>query len=68
MNPIEDIWNILDKAIRARERLQTSLRQLMDALIEEWQKIPVDVVRKLYEGMPARVQAVIAAEGSHTCY
>ena len=68
LNPIEDIWNILDKAIRARERLPTSLRQLMDALIEEWQKIPIDVVRKLYEGMPTRMQAVIAAEGSHTCY
>ena len=40
----------------------------MAILLEEWKKIPTDVVRRLYEGMPKRVQTVINAEGGHTKY
>ena len=40
----------------------------MAILLEEWKKIPINIVRKLYKGMPIRVQAIINAEGGHTRY
>ena len=68
LNPIEDIWDILDKAVQSRGKLPTSLPQLMAILLEEWKIIAIDIISKLYKGMPKRIQAVIDAEGGHTKY
>ena len=47
LNPIEHIWDHLDRQIRKRELLPTSRKDLIDMLKEEWQKVPLDVVRNL---------------------
>jgi len=68
LNPIEHMWDHLDRQIRKREPLPTSKKALINALMEEWQKVPLDVVRNLISSMPQRIMAVINAKGSHTQY
>ncbi|KAH7904550.1 hypothetical protein BJ138DRAFT_1018994 [Hygrophoropsis aurantiaca] len=43
-------------------------QELWEALVEEWGNIEMDFVRKLYESMPRRVEALLEAKGSHTKY
>ena len=41
---------------------------LYQVLIDEWLKIPLDSVRKLYDYIPRRIEAVLKAEGGPTPY
>ncbi|KAJ8865613.1 hypothetical protein PR048_033133 [Dryococelus australis] len=61
LNPIEHLWNKLDRRVRARQARPKSIAQLMEWLQEEWRRIPVDVLQTLVESMRDRVAAVIAA-------
>jgi hypothetical protein len=36
------------------------------AILEEWNAITIDEIRRVVDNMPQRVQAVLAAEGGHT--
>lgn len=68
MNIIENVWDHLDKLIRQRNPLPKNIEELWDALQEEWHKIDVEYITHLYEGMPRRISALIAAKGSYTKY
>ena len=68
LNPIEHLWDELERRIRNRPNLPTSLQQLQDALLEEWEAIPREVWRKLIFSMRKRCQAVVTAYGGHTRY
>ena len=68
LNPIEHLWDYLDRQVRKRRPLPTSPAGLAAALQDEWGKIPLDVVRNLISSMPSRVGAVIKAKGWHTSY
>jgi hypothetical protein len=46
----------------------TSLKQLEDALQEEWYKIALESVQNLYESIPRRTVAVLKAKGGPTPY
>ncbi|KAJ4441519.1 hypothetical protein ANN_11375 [Periplaneta americana] len=59
LNPIEHLWNELDRRLRSREMRPTSIVQLSAMLQEKWRRIPVDILHKLVESMPDRVAAVI---------
>ncbi|KAJ8895910.1 hypothetical protein PR048_001250 [Dryococelus australis] len=62
LNPIENLWDELNRRVRARHGRSKSIAQLMvDWLQEEWRRIPADVLQTLVESMPDRVAAVIAA-------
>ncbi|KAJ8870702.1 hypothetical protein PR048_029727 [Dryococelus australis] len=61
LNPIEHLWDELDRRVRARQARPKSIAQLMEWLKEEWRRILVDVLQTLVESMPDRVAAVIAA-------
>ncbi|XP_055522819.1 uncharacterized protein LOC129716999 [Wyeomyia smithii] len=37
-------------------------------LIDEWHNIPLEEIRRLYESIPRRIQAVLAANGGPTPY
>ena len=41
---------------------------LTNVLLEEWSNIPIDTLLNLVDGLPRRVEAVIAAEGGPTQY
>jgi transposase len=67
-NPIENIWDELDKQIRKRKFSPKTLKGLEQALKEEWKNIPEEKYRNLVDSMNRRVNAVIKAKGLHTKY
>ena len=68
LNPIENLWHILRSNIRKRNVQPRNEEGLMQALLEEWEKLDLELVNKLYLSMPKRLEAVIAAEGGITKY
>lgn len=68
LNPIEALWDELERRVRARPMRPKSPSQLATVLKEEWSKIPPSCYRKLIENMPNRVMTVIKAKGGPTPY
>lgn len=68
LNPIEHVWDILKVQIGSREKRPTSIHELWDAVVEEWENIGPDMIQSLYESMPRRVEAVYKARGGNTKY
>lgn len=68
LNPIEHLWDLLDRRVRKRPHPVQTLQQLKEALIEEWDNIPQEDIRRLIRSMPRRCQALIRANGRHTRY
>ena len=40
MNPIENVWSVLERRLRARPTPPTTLDMLFDAFCEEWDRLP----------------------------
>jgi transposase len=70
LNPIEHLWDQLDKRVLQRQPPPQTLDQRRQMLQQEWRTIPRnnDIVRNLIESMPRRCRAVLAARGGHTRY
>ena len=68
LNPIEHLWSELERRIRRHSKNVTSINELESALQEEWSKITSDVLMKLIESMPRRIEAVIENNGWPTKY
>jgi len=66
LNPIEHLWNELDRRVRNRQKQPSNKEELWEAIEEEWQKIGQDFCIKLISTMPARIKAVIKAKGGYT--
>lgn len=70
LNPIENVWGIVKSRLSARRLSSATSEALWQAVSEEWERLRLtpEVVVRLYESMPRRVQAVIAANGNLTRY
>ena len=68
LNPIENLWDQLDKRVRMRQPAPQTLLQLQQALQEEWQRIPQVQIQRLIQSMRRRVTTVLQANGGHTRY
>uniref|UniRef100_A0A3P8SGA8 Tc1-like transposase DDE domain-containing protein n=1 Tax=Amphiprion percula TaxID=161767 RepID=A0A3P8SGA8_AMPPE len=68
LNPIEHLWDELERRLRARPSGPTSVCDLTNALLEEWSKIPINTLLNLVDSLPRRVEAVIAAKGGPKSY
>ena len=68
LNPIEHLWDQLDKRVRRRQQQPHTRQQLVNVLQEEWRRIPQRRIRRLIQSMPRRCRAVIDARGGHTRY
>ncbi|XP_046552010.1 proteoglycan 4-like [Haliotis rubra] len=68
LNPIEHLWDELDRRLRRRQPQPQTLPQLAAALQAEWTSITQNVIRHLIASMGRRCQAVIDAHGRHTGY
>ena len=66
LNPIENLWSYLDWTLRDRQ--VTNKAELWTALQEGWQALPVDLLTRLVDSMPRRLQAVIDSKGYPTKY
>jgi transposase len=68
LNPIEHLWDDLDRRVRQRQPQPQSLQQLVNALQDEWNSIPQQAIRILILSMGRRCQAVIHSHSGHTRY
>jgi transposase len=68
LNPIEHIWDDLDRRVRQGQPQPQSFQQLVNALQDEWNNIPQQAIRTLISSMGLRCQAVIDSGGGHTRY
>ena len=68
LNPIEHLWDELERQIRKRSPPPVSERELTVILQEEWKKFSDAVFQKLILSMNNRVKAVQRAKGYATKY
>ena len=68
LNPIEHLWDIMFRSIQRRQVAPQTVQELSDALVQIWEEIPQDTIRRLIRSMPRRCQACIQARGGHTNY
>lgn len=68
LNPIENIWSELGRAVRQRDPPPANARQLRDALVTEWDNLPQQLLASVVQSMRRRCTACIAAQGGHTRY
>ena len=66
--PIEQVWELLDRRVRQRPVQPQTLRQLQHALVQEWNNIPMNVIRRYIRSMRRHCRAVIQSAGGHTRY
>ena len=53
LNPIEHLWDELDRRVRQRQQPPLTLAQLANALQDEWRRIPQAKIRRLVQSMPS---------------
>ncbi|KAG1925100.1 hypothetical protein F2P79_025761 [Pimephales promelas] len=68
LNPIEHLWDVVEREIRIMDVQPTNLRQLCDAIMSIWTKLPEECFQHLVESMPRRIEAVLKAKGGPTRY
>ncbi|GFT14467.1 transposable element Tcb2 transposase [Trichonephila clavipes] len=68
LDPIELVWDILGRRIAARPRPPATVRDLENALLEEWNSIPQSLIDNPIASMENRCAAVLAVRGDHTLY
>ncbi|KAK3559853.1 hypothetical protein QTP86_021422 [Hemibagrus guttatus] len=62
LNPMQHLWDVLDKQVRSMETPPRNLQDLKDLLLTSWCQIPQQTFRDLVESRPRRVRAVLAAK------
>ena len=55
LNPIEYLWDVLERKVRAHKPHLKNVGKLMEVLEEEWGKIEPEVLVNLVESMPRRI-------------
>ena len=68
LNPIEHIWDLLDRRVRARAIPLRNVWELAGALVEEWGNISQQELANLVQSIRRRCTAVPNAVGGHTRY
>ncbi len=68
LNPIENVWDMLQVTISRHPVQPRTLVELGNALTEEWSNIEMAALRRLIGSMRHRCQAVFASRGLHTSY
>uniref|UniRef100_A0AAZ3PK32 Tc1-like transposase DDE domain-containing protein n=1 Tax=Oncorhynchus tshawytscha TaxID=74940 RepID=A0AAZ3PK32_ONCTS len=68
LNPIEHVWDLLDRRVRARAIPPRNVRELAGALVEEWSNISQQELANLGYSMRRRCTAVLNAASGHTRY
>ena len=68
LNPIEHVWDRLERGIRQQTPPPKNMHELADAVKEEWFKLDSNYLENLVESMPRRVKAVTKSKGNPTNY
>ncbi len=59
LNPIEHLWDVVEREIRIMDVQPTNLQQLRDAIMSIWTKISDECFQHLVESMPRIIKAVL---------
>lgn len=65
LNPIENLWWIIKCHIHQKGPFSNK-ETLFDVFADEWNKLETNLLEKLIESMPQRIEAVIKAKGDAT--
>ncbi|GFU62977.1 transposable element Tcb2 transposase [Trichonephila clavipes] len=68
LNPIENVWDALERRIVARLYHPEDTQQLKQMLIEEWALLPQEMFHQLVLSMRRRCEKNIAVRGEHIPY
>lgn len=68
LNPIEHLWDELKRRVRGRNAPPSTLQELQQAIAEEWEATPQDLIKTLVKSMNTRMESVIQARGGNTSY
>ena len=68
MNPIEHLWDLLERRVRSRPQVPQTLAQMRQALIDEWRNIPQVEITNLINSMRRRCTELFRENGGHTHY
>ena len=63
LTPIVHMWDELDRRVRKRRNPHATLAQPRNALIDEWNNIPMRTVNALVNSIQRRIRATTAARG-----
>ena len=61
LNPIEHVWDTIQRRLRRRPRQPRTVQELADVLVQEWQGLTQPFIRRLIRSMPRRCRACINA-------
>jgi transposase len=68
INPIEHLWDHLDRQIRKRKPLPKTKQELIGVVQEEWANINIEILHRLILSVPKRIKDIIKAKGGHIKY
>ena len=68
MNPVKNLWAILDCALQKSLPKPSSNENLINCLRSVWAEIPQETIAKLIKTMPERPQALRCLKGKFTCH
>ncbi len=68
LNPIEHLWDVVEREIRIMDVQSTNLQQLCDAIMTIWTKLSEECFQHLVESMPQRIKAVLKVKMGPTRY
>ncbi|CAJ0934111.1 unnamed protein product [Ranitomeya imitator] len=54
MNSIKHIWDIMSRTIHQCHVARQTIQELVDALVQVWEEIPQETIRRLIRSMPRR--------------
>ncbi len=63
LNPIEHLWDVVEREIHIMDVQTTNLQQLCDAIMTIWTKISEECFQHLVESMPRRIKSVLKIKG-----
>lgn len=68
LNPIENLWDILGRRLRATPIQPNNLQEVGERLIQIWRELDQNEIRQLILSMDRRCEAVIRGRGGNTRY
>ncbi|GFU44182.1 transposable element Tc3 transposase [Trichonephila clavipes] len=68
LNPIENVWDALGRQVAGRNYAPTNKNTLIRAIIEEWDKLPKQLLDNIVQSMVRRVECCITFPGEHIPY
>ncbi len=63
LNPIEHLWDVVEREIHIMDIQPTNLQQLRDAIMSILTNISEECFQHLVESMPRRIKVVLKAKG-----